>query len=167
MTLAKTSGLFGVKECQIATMTADVVGSATTYAAALDVPGIKAVKFDPNVKSVDNKGDEVILDTEENTEYIDVSFENAEVSLDVIAAINGGTVTTSGTAETEKNVYMYAGTQTSSYFKLFIKPKRGDTVAGIDDVLFELFKVRGTLSVTPVSEGWATCSFKGKGTPLQ
>ena len=163
MALGKNSGLFGLKECQIAPVATDVVGSATTYGTVLDVPGIKSLKIDLNVKSVDNRGDEVILDTEENIEYIDVSFENAEVSLDVLAAINGGTVANSGTAETEKNVYLLAGTQTSAYFKLFAKPKRGDSLAGIDDVLFEVFKVRGTLNVTPASDGFASCSFKGKG----
>ena len=163
MALGKNSGLFGLKECQIAPLATDVVGSATTYGTVLDVPGIKSLKADLNVKSVENRGDEVILDTEENVEYIDVSFENAEVPLDVLAAINGGTVTNSGTAETEKNVYLFAGAQTSGYFKLYAKPKRGDSLAGIDDVLLEIFKVRGTINVNYVSEGFASCSFKGKG----
>ena len=163
MALTKTSGLFGVQDCQIAPITTDVKDSAVVYGTVLDVPGIKSLKFDLNVKSVENRGDEQILDTEENVEYVDVSWENAEVSLDVLAAINGGTVTNSGTDTTEKNAYLFAGTQTSGYFKLFAKPKRGYTDAGVKDVLLEIFKVRGTLSVSFAGEGYASCSFKGKG----
>ena len=163
MALVKNSGLFGVEECQIAPLTSDISGAATVYGTVLDVPGIKSLKFDLNVKSVENRGDETILDTEENVEYIDVSWENAEVSLEVLAAINGGTVTNSGTEATEKNVYLFSGTQTSGYFKLYAKPKRGYKDAGINDVLLEIFKVRGTLTVSFASEGYASCSFKGKG----
>ena len=163
MALTTTSGLFGVQDCQIAPITADIAGSAVTYSTALDVPGIKTIKTDLNVKTVDNRGDEAILDTEENIEYMDVSWENAEVPLDVLAAINGGTVTNSGTAGTEKNAYLFAGAQTSGYFKLLVKPKRGYTEAGVKDVLLEIFKVRGTLNVTLVGESYATVSFKGKG----
>lgn len=163
MALSKNSGLFGVQDCQIAPLTTDVTGSAVVYGTVLDVPGIKSLKFDLNVKSVENRGDEEILDVEENVEYIDVSWENAEVSLDVLAAINGGAVTTTGTEATEKHAYLFAGSQTSGYFKLFAKPKRGYVEAGINDVLLEIFKVRGTLSVGFVGEGYASCSFKGKG----
>lgn len=163
MALTTTSGLFGVQDCQIAPITADVTGSAVTYGTLLDVPGIKTLKTDLNVKTVDNRGDEAILDTEENVEYMDVSWENAEVPLAVLAAINGGAVTASGTAETEKQAYLFAGAQTSGYFKLCVKPKRGYTDAGVKDALLEIFKVRGTLNVTLVGENYATVSFKGKG----
>ena len=163
MALTKTSGLFGVQDCQIAPITTDASGSAVVYGTLLDVPGIKSLKWDLNVKEVENRGDEQILDVETNVEYVDVSWENAEVSLDVLAAINGGTVTTTGTADTEKNAYLFAGSQTSGYFKLLAKPKRGYTDAGVHDVLLEVFKVRGTLSVNFTGEGYATCSFKGKG----
>lgn len=163
MALAKTSGLFGVQDCQIAPITTDATGSAVVYGTALDVPGIKSLKWDLNVKEVENRGDEQILDVENNVEYVDISWENAEVSLDALAAINGGTVTTTGTADTEKNAYLFAGTQTSGYFKLLAKPKRGYTDAGVKDVLLEVFKVRGTLSVNFAGEGYASCSFKGKG----
>lgn len=161
MALSKVSGLLGVREAQIAPITADADGAATTWGALAKVTGIKSLKCDPNVKSVENRGDEMLIDAEDTIDYYDISWENAELPLDVLAAINGGEVATTGTGEDEVVTYLYAGNvaQTSE-FKLAALAKRGSN--GVADVMIEFFRVKGTLTFGFTGEDFTACSFKGK-----
>lgn len=161
MALSKVSGLFGVRDCKIVPITADAPGAAVTYGTALDVMGIKSLGTTLNVTSVENRGDEQVLDVEDNIDFIDVTWENAELPLDVLAAINGGEVTVAGTGTTETAAYVLSGTESQSkYFKIVAVPKRGSN--DVKGIMLELYKVSGTLSFSFVGEGFATCSFTGK-----
>lgn len=162
MGLTKISGIFGVRDCRIAPITSDVSGAEVVFGSKLDVPGIKSLSTTLNVKNVENRGDEQVLDIEDIVDYIDVKWENAELSLDVLAAINGGDVTSTGTGASEVASYVFAGnTAQSNYFMVSGIAKRGSN--DTKEVVMDLYKVKGTLTFGFVGEGFATCSFTGKG----
>ncbi len=161
MALSKVSGLFGIRDCKIIPITTDVKGSNVVYGNKMDVPGIKTLSTTLNVTSVENRGDEQVLDVEDNVDFIDVTWENAELSLDVLAAINGGEVTTNGTGASEVATYIYSGNSAqSNYFMVEGIAKRGSN--DTKEVVMSIYKVKGTLTVGFVGEGFATCSFTGK-----
>lgn len=160
--LTKVSGIFGIRDCRIIPITSDVSGAEVAFGPKLDVPGIKSLSTTLNVKNVENRGDEQVLDIEDNVDYIDVKWENAELSLDVLAAINGGEVTSTGTGASEVASYVFAGnTAQSNYFTVSGIAKRGSN--DTKEVVMDLYKVKGTLTFGFVGEGFATCSFTGKG----
>lgn len=161
MPMSRVSGIFGVREAQIAPITSDVAGAATTWGALVKVDGIQSLKPDPNVTSAENKGDEMTLDTEDIIDYYKITWENAELPLDLIAAIHGGDVSSSGAGASEVLSYVYAGNNAqTTYFKLSVLAKRGSN--DTKDVMIEFYKVKGTLSFDFAEGAFAKCSFSGK-----
>ncbi|MBU2703687.1 hypothetical protein Ga0466249_004835 [Sporomusaceae bacterium BoRhaA] len=161
MPMSRVSGIFGVREAYIAPQLTDVSGAATTWDAPIKIEGIKSLKPDPNVTSAENKGDEMTLDTEDIIDYYKITWENAELPLDLIAAIHGGDVSSSGTDKGEVLSYVYAGNNAqTTYFKLMALAKRGSN--DTKDVMIEFYKVKGTLSFDFAEGAFAKCSFSGK-----
>lgn len=161
MTMQKISGIFGIRDCKIIPIISDSPGGSVVYGSKLDVPGIKSLGTALNVTSVENNGDEQVLDVEDNIKFIDVTWENAELSLDVLQAINGGEISSSGTGPSEVASYIYAGNSAqSNYFMVQGIAKRGSN--DVKEVVMVLYKVKGTLTFGFVGEGFATCSFTGK-----
>lgn len=165
MALAKSSGLFGIRDAKIYELLTDIAGAAPTYDVGVDVPGIKSLGMDKKVDSKDSRGDEMLLDTEDTLTQIDVSWENAELPMTVCSIIENSTLTTSGTAETEKHVLTEAGGSSGNYFKISGLAKRGSN--GVADVQVDLFKVKGSLTYSFKGEDFAVCSFKGRAIPIQ
>ena len=164
MPVLTSSGVFCVSDLKILPLSTDVVGSAPTYGTAVDIPGIKNLKMSKNISEKESKGDEKVLDTETTFQYVDVSWENAEVSLDALKAIEGtaAVVQTTGTPNTASIIE--SGDDKSAYFQIQCKAKRGSNVAAVG---VQLYKVRGTLSYDFVGEDYAVCSFKGKAIPCK
>ena len=141
MPLATETVVLGINDCKIGKLTADS-GAAPTYDTLKDVPGITSLKLTPTFVEKELKGDESIIDKYSRLEKIDWSIEHAKISLDVYAIMQGGTVTASGTAPNQKQVYDLLSTDLPSYFKLEGQISYADT--GIGDIHVLLHKCKAT-----------------------
>jgi len=158
------AGLFGVKDAKIQVLLTDVEGSAPTYGTEIDVPGIKSLTLKKNITTKDNKGDEKILDTQNLFDSVSVSWENAEVSLDVISAILGAELKTTGTGETLVVSVTETTETTGQYFKLIARPKKAGSY---EDAVIVIHKIMGTMEYSLTGEDFAKCSFSGKGIAIK
>lgn len=131
--LTHVSKEYAVEDCKIAKLTADPAGGSSTYATALDVPGIKSVVLGGNIKKTDLRGDNQLLDTESKLLDITVTINFAKVTLDGFAVFLGGTVTDSGTTPAQVAKYGLTGADRFNYFKLEAKtPTDGVDIIGGD-----------------------------------
>ena len=131
MPLSHVSKLFAVVDAKISKLTADTSGSPT-YDTSLDVPGIKSVGMDFELNSVELRGDNKQLDSDTTLVGVDLTFEHAKLSLDVLGVLLGGTTADTGTTPAQVSTYSRLGTDAFNYFKFEARtPTNGvDTVGG-------------------------------------
>jgi len=165
MGLAKSSGIYGIKQLQIKQQLTDVVGSAPTYGTAIPIPGIKLLGMDKKINTQDSRGDEMLMDTEDTLDSIDISWDNVELPMTACQAIEGAVLSNSGTGAEEVNAMLEHANAVGNYFKIEAIAKRGSN--GVAGVMVELYKVRGTLTYSFKGEDFAVCSFKGKALPIR
>jgi hypothetical protein len=140
MALTHYSKVFAAEDAKIAKITADPAGGTTTYAAVVDVPGIKSVTISGDIENKELRGDNTLLDSFSVLTGITVSWANAKLSTDVLAVILGGATVDTGTTPNQVATYSLLNSDTMNYFKLEAKtPANGsDDVGG--DVHFILPK---------------------------
>ncbi|EIW20712.1 MULTISPECIES: hypothetical protein [Pelosinus] len=167
MALAKSSGVFGVKNLKIFKMLTDAEGALPTWeTTGISIPGIKSLKMSKKTKEVESRGDERLRDKETTFDSLDVSWENEEIPMDALVMIGGEaaivhTAAGTGPVTPELNQVIESSDSVGSYFMIQCDTKRGSTAKGVKNVGVEIFKVQGSLSYDFVGEGFATCSFKG------
>lgn len=161
MALDTVSFVYGVNDCKIAKLLTDA--NPPTYDTLVDVPGITEVGVSFKMDSKKLKGDETTIDQRTKIEAIELKVEHAQVSLDAMAVLLGGTVTSSGT--TPNVVQTYAqGAGTPNDFKLICKVDTVDVDAA--DMHFVAYKCK----VTAFDEGakgedYRTVSFTAEAVP--
>jgi len=169
MTLAKSSGVVGVKNLKVTQLLTDEEGAAPTFDTPnkISILGIKSLKMSKKTKEVESRGDERLRDKETSFDSLDISWENEEIPMDAIVMIAGEapivhTVATTGAEGTpEMNQIIESSDAVGNYFKIECDSKRGSKGKGVKNVGVEIFKVQGSLSYDFVGEGFAVCSFKG------
>ncbi len=170
MPLQRFTRVYGIKDAKIAPLTADPASGTPTYGALIDVPGIKTYEVSGDVEVKKLRGDNTQLATNAAISNIQVSITHAKMSLDVLAAIVGGTVTDSGTTPAQKTTWdLTADTATLPPFKLEgVTPPNGIDIVG-GDVHVVLHKL--TLSAFPdlgfAEEDYRIASFTADADPLQ
>lgn len=117
MPLAHFSKVFEVEDAKIAALATDVSG-APTYGSLIDVPGIKRVELTGTLRTVTLRGDFSLLDSDSSLDTLSVAFDYAKLSLDVLAAIVGGSVVDSGSTPNMKSTWAFPGSPSFPYFKL-------------------------------------------------
>lgn len=144
MPVSHVTKVFGVNDAKIAKLTADPAAGAATYAAIIDVPGIKSVTIEGDVNTVDLRGDHSLLDSDATLQNITLSFEYAKLSLDALAVWLGGTVSDSGVTPNMLANLALLGTDTllANYWKFEAKTVSADVVGG--DVRLILYKCKLT-----------------------
>lgn len=157
MAIDSNQRVLGIIDCKISKLLTDS-STGCTYDAPIDVPGIKEITVSAEIEEKECTGDEVVMATYRKKKKYSVSFANAVLDLDVVALINGGTVTTSGTSPNEVKNIESASTDTANYFLLEFKSAVTD---GAGDVHYQVLKVRGNIDIAMVAEDYATCSFEG------
>lgn len=163
MALSKQSVILGVDDVKIFPISEDS-SSALTYGTALDVPGIQRIDLSPNFTEKGLKGDGKILDYYIQLDTIGFSFDSAKVDLDVLAVLEGGTVSTSGTTPNEIHTYTVGADSTPNYFKLEGKTNYTGGEAG--DFHFTLFKCRANSVVVEYrTQDYAVVSVVGIAIP--
>lgn len=131
------------------------------YAAPVDVPGVKDVKMTLITDEKTHKGDGVTLATSRKKTEYDVSFSNAVFNFDIMALIDGSTVQTSGSGDTETVYIEDSADEVANYFALEMHVTSVDGEAA--DYHQTLYKVRGGYDIEHKEDDYAVCSFTGKG----
>lgn len=158
MPLAKESVILGINDAKMSPITVDD-STALTYGTAVDVPGITNIKVSPTFIEKELRGDESLLDQYTRLDYIDWSFENAILSLDALAILEGGTVTSSGTTPNQKQTHTVLNTDLPKYFKLEGKSDYTD----MGDAHIVLYKCKcSKVDYSFVSEDYVKVSASGK-----
>ncbi|GGQ48812.1 phage tail protein [Streptomyces asoensis] len=169
MPLQRFTRVYGIKDAKIAPLTADPASGTPTYGALIDVPGIKTFEISGDVEVKKLRGDNTQLATNAAISNIQVAVSHAKMSLDVLAAIIGGTVTDSGTTPAQKTSWdLTDTTATLPPFKLEgVTPPNGIDIIG-GDVHVVLHKL--TLSAFPdlgfAEEDYRIASFTADADPL-
>lgn len=139
MPLSHVSKVFAVKDAKIDKLLTDPGSGAATYGPALDVPGIKTVSVGGDVFTAELRGDNTRLDYQAGLSGIEVSFDYAKLSLDVLAVWMGGAVTDAGVAPSQTADYeLTADNAAFSYFRFRAVSAAADSPTG--DVLLTLHK---------------------------
>ncbi len=141
MPLSPISKLYGTDDAKIAKMTADPAGGTATYAASIDVPGIKSVTIEGDINVVELRGDHTLLDSDSVLNNITVTFEYAKLNTAVLAAVLGGSSADTGTTPNQVHTYSLLGTSSLfSNFKFEARVYAADTVGG--DIHLVLYKCK-------------------------
>lgn len=166
MPISHVSKVFAVKDAKVEKLLTDPAGGTPTYAAAVDVPGIKAVTISGDVSSVELRGDNTKLDGDSTLAGVTVEFEYAKLSLDALNVFLGSTITDAGVAPNQTAMLGLRPTDQLNYFRFRAVSAAADTIGG--DVLFTLHKVK--LDSFPdlglAEEDYQTFSVSGFAVPI-
>lgn len=141
MPIAHVTKLFGTKDAKIAKLTADPAGGTTTYAASVDVPGIKSIVLGGDIEVKELRGDHSLLDSDSTLTNITVTFNYAKLNLDAIVVMLGGAVADSGSTPNQAATYSLLGTDgLFNNFKFTAQVFSTDFAGG--DAHFTLYKCK-------------------------
>lgn len=142
MPVSHESVVFDVHDCKVYPVTADASGSAVTFGAAIDVPGIFSASLDPNFQSAELKGDAQIIAKKARLDKFGMSLQHSKLSIDVLKTIFGGTTTDTGTTPNQTAKYVYTGGTVIPYFAIGVLLE--DVDAGLGCIQVILFKSQVT-----------------------
>ena len=148
---------FDVHDCKVYSVTADVTGGIT-YGSAVDVPGIQEVSVEPNFISVELKGDGKVLAKKGKVDRLNFSATYSELSLPVLAAIFGGSVTTGGSGSSETAAYEFDGESLPNFKIEFLV---SDLESDLAEMVFVLNKcqITGGTIMSGSTDNFSTPSF--------
>lgn len=132
MPIVTVTKLLAVEDAKLAKLTADPASGTPTYAAPVDLPGIKSVLATLQIENKELRGDNVRLDSASILVGIALAFSTAKLSLDAKVVMMGGAVVQSGTTPAQKATYSRVKTDTMGQYKFEAKtPNNGiDTPGG-------------------------------------
>lgn len=132
MALSHTTKAYAVKDAAVAKLLTDVT-TAPTYSSLVDIPGIKKIGLDFDLKNVELRGDNKRLDSDTIMIGCTVTFDHAKVSFDALPVFIGGTTTDSGTTPAQITKFSRLSTDVFPYFRLEgATPTSGVDVVGGD-----------------------------------
>lgn len=168
MPISHVSKFFAISDAKIAKLTADPAGGAATYAAVIDVPGIKGVTISGDIKSSELRGDNTLLDANSSLTNITAAISYAKLSLDVLPVILGGTTTDAGVTPNQTATYDLLGDTVFSYWKLEGKtPTAGaDTVTGDAHLILHKLMLTSFPEMGFAEEDYQLFSMNAKASPL-
>jgi hypothetical protein len=135
MALGHVTRLFGVNDCGIYKMTADVAGSPPTYGSKFDVVGIKSLEstLDTDIKTL--RGDNTLLAADAVLKDLKGKLGYAKMSFDVWAVVTTMTATDSGSTPNQKTTTTLSQNDVVANFKIEAQCKQVDYVGGDVHVL--------------------------------
>lgn len=158
-TISTEQNVFSISDAKIAPVT---LNNSTTYTkgAYIEVPELSSMDVTLTKETKDatygagKKADSFTILT-----GLDVKFESVNIPLNVIAVINGSTVTTSGETPSRIATLTDKTTQVPGMFNLHFKT---DYVNGeIADFHEEIFCLKGIIDVVSKADDYWNCSFEG------
>lgn len=169
MPFSRVTKVYAISDAKIAPLTADPASGTPTYGALIDVPGIKTLEISGDVEVKQLRGDNTLLASNSAITNVQVAVSHAKLSLDVLVAILGGTVTDSGTGATEVSTWDLSNTNaTLPPFKLEgVTPSGGvDTVGGDMHVVLHKVSLAGFPDLGFAEEDYRIASFTANAEPL-
>ena len=158
MTISKKTALLGVNDLKIFPVTKDDA-SAFTTGSAIDVPGVRQISVTFDIDEKELTGDEKTLAVSSKIKGISFTSEYAELSLDVLAALSGGSVTVDTASDSsETAAYSFGEGDKPAYFQLQAKIDGTDSIIGGDVFTKQklpqcrLTVCKGTLRLTHLRE---------------
>ena len=162
MTISHKTALLGVDDLKIFPVTNDTADSYTV-SAGIDVPGVRQISLTFEIDQKELTGDEKTLAVSSKIKSVTFNSEYAELSLDVLAALSGGSVSTSGSADTESATFSFSDGDLPKYFQLQAKINGTDSIVGGDCHII-LYKCKASaIPINGVQNDFATHTFDGKG----
>lgn len=142
--IGHTTKLFGVNDAAVYKLSTDASGSAPTYAAKVDVPGVQSVDAKLNMNTKTLRGDNTLLAADSVLQDISGTIHFAKHSFDVWAALTSALTTDGGTTPATTSTLTIGQGTLPAFFKLEAQSKQVDYVGG--DVHILLYKcMPGTL----------------------
>ncbi|MGJ5895152.1 phage tail protein [Streptomyces niveiscabiei] len=168
MAISRVTKLYAVEDCKIFPLLSDPDGGTPSYAAGIDVPGIKSLEISGDVEVKELRGDNGLLDSDSSISNITVSWPHAKLSLDVLVALMESTVTDAGTTPSQTTKWKLKKGAKPKPFKIEAKTPTsgGDLVGG--DVHFALLKcvMSGFPGLGLAEEDYKTPENEARAVPL-
>lgn len=162
MTISKKTALLGVNDLKIFPITKDDSSGFQT-STGIDVPGVRQISLTFDIDEKELTGDEKTLAVSSKVKSISFTSEYAELSLDVLAAVSGGKVTTAGSSNTESATFSFVDGNKPTYFQLQAKIDGTEDIVG-GDCHICIYKAKVTaIPINGVQGDFATYTFEGKG----
>lgn len=159
MTLETQQNVLGITDAQIAVVTANTKDSYT-IGERIEIPDLSSLDVTVTSETKEAKAGFKLADSFTMKTGYDVKFESVNIPMDVIAQINGATMTSDGTTPAQKNVVVDNEADVPVMFNLAFK---SDLINGqATDIHMELYCVKGLLDVVTKADDYWTCSFEGK-----
>jgi len=118
MPLSHITKVFAIKMMKIYKVTADVTGSATTYASGIQLVGARELIVTETWKEAYLRGDNTLLDYESMRETVKATIRHGKLNFDAVAVITGSTVVDSGVTPNQKTTNTYATADVPAFFKI-------------------------------------------------
>lgn len=168
MAISHITKVYGVVDARISKLTADPSGGSPTYAASLDVPGIKTVQISGDIDVKELRGDNQLLDINSVMTNIQAQITHGKLSLDVLAVMFNSSVVDTGTTPNQVATLDILGNATPQYFRLEAKTPTGGADTSTGDVHFTLWKCICTSfpEIGHDEEDYRIGSFNVRATPL-
>lgn len=161
MALKTVTKLFGVDDAKLFPITEDSE-NAFTCAEGIDLPGVRQISLTYEMEEKSLTGDEKILEISNKIKSVTFNMEYAKLSLEVLAQLTGGKLTTSGEGDDETGLFSFGGGNLPGYFQL--KAQILDTNNEGGDIHFCVYKAKATaIPINGVQDDFATLTFDGKG----
>ena len=158
-TMNQQANVLGISNAKIAAVTTN---SASNYAitSPKDLPQLK--QLTTTVKSVEKEAIAgfTLVDSFTIKQSYDVKFESVKIPLDVIALINGSTLTTNGTDPNQYTTVVDSSSDVPVLFNLAFNTNFVNNQ--IAQFGMELYCVKGLLDVQVKTDDYWLCSFTGK-----
>lgn len=158
MTLETQQNVLAITEAYIAPVT---VNTSTTYTTGqkIKLPDLSSLEVTVTSEKKEAKAGLKVADSFTIKTGYDVKFEQVNIPLEVLAAINGATVETSGETPSQKASVVETEKQVPIMFNLEI---RSDLINGqAADIHMEMYCVKGLLDVVTTADDYWTTSFEG------
>lgn len=166
MTISNKTALLGVNDLKIFPITQDDE-SAFTTGNPIDVPGIRQISVTFDIDEKELTGDEKTLAVASKIKAVSFTSEYAELSLEVLSALSGGSLTTTTSQNVETATFSLSENNKPAYFQLQAKIDGTENISG-GDCHICIYKAKVTaMPINGVQGDFATYTFEGKGVYTQ
>ena len=162
MTISHKTALLGVDDLKIFPITNDSEESFTV-SEGIDVPGVRQISLTFEIEQKELTGDEKTLAISSKIKSVTFNSEYAELSLDVLSALSGGSVSSAGNGDSESASFSFSDGDLPKYFQLQAKINGTDSIVG-GDCHIVIYKCKASaIPINGVQSDFATYTFDGKG----
>lgn len=138
MPLSPVTALLSVHDAKVRQILTDPAGGTPTFGAWIDLPDVTSVGLEGDTDVKVRRGDGAVRDQRQVLTGMTVTVENTVLAADVLALLEGGTLTQAGVAPNETWTYTYNKSAVSHYVEFRAKCDNTDYPGG--DVHLVVYK---------------------------